>query len=280
MLKRVMVGVCRSPAQEALTSIAVKIAQRHGADITGLAIVDAERVAPVGPVAVGVFSAKLALREEEIDTARDQATEHMSDLRRRVEDAGLTYRQALIEGTTEEILEDVWRFQDLFVLSTRPWPLGEASALRETSVLRLIASGVRPVVAVPPHAPAAPEKIAVALSGSLESAKAMKHVLQLGIWPDAGLHLITSAPPKTGEPVEQLLQNAADYAAAYGIDVTTAVIDRPEDRTTAIMDEAAKVGAQALVIGSSYKRFLAVQRFGSHAQELMQNFPGPIFISH
>jgi nucleotide-binding universal stress UspA family protein len=166
------------------------------------------------------------------------------------------------------------------VLSTRPWPLGEASALRETSVLRLIASGVRPVVAVPPHAPAAPDKIAVALSGSLESAKAMKHVLQLGIWPDAGLHLITSAPPKTGEPVEQLLQNAADYAAAYGIDVTTAVIDRPEDRTTAIMDEAAKAGAQALVIGSSYKRFLAVQRFGSHAQELMQKFPGPIFISH
>jgi nucleotide-binding universal stress UspA family protein len=280
MLKRVMVGVCRSPAQESLTSLAIDIARRHGAEVTGLAIVDAERIAPVGPVAVGVFSAKIAERDDEIETARDQATEHMAVLRKRVEDAGLKFHQALIEGSTKEILEDVWRFQDVFVLATRPWPLGEGSALRETSVLRLIASGVRPVIAVPPHAPAAPDKVAVALSGSLESAKAMKQMLQSGIWRDAAIHLVTSAPPKSGEPVEQLLRNAADYVAAYGVDVTTAVIDRPEDRSAAIIDEAAKAGAQAIVIGSSYKRFLAVQRFGSHAQELMQKFPGALFISH
>ena len=91
MIKRVMVGVCRSPAQESLTSLAIAVAQRHGAEITGLAIVDAERVAPVGPVAVGVFSAKVAQREDEIDTARDQANDHMAIMRKRVEEAGLTF---------------------------------------------------------------------------------------------------------------------------------------------------------------------------------------------
>ena len=166
------------------------------------------------------------------------------------------------------------------MLSTRPWPLGEPSALRETSVLRLIASGVRPIIAVPAHAPAEPNKVAVALSGSLESAKAMKHMLQSGVWPDASVHLIISAPPKSGEPAEQLLRNAAGYAAAYGVDVTTSEIDRPEDRSSAIIGEAVSAGAQALVIGSSYKRFLAVQRFGSHAQELLQKFPGALFVSH
>ena len=280
MIKRVMVGVCQSPAQDSLISLATTIAQRHGADLTGLAIVDVERIAPVGPVAAGVFSAKIAERDEEIGAARDQATDHMNNLRKRVEETGLKFRQALLEGVTKDILEDVWRFQDIFILATRPWPLGEATALRETAVLRLIASGVRPVIAVPAKAKAAPQKIAVALSGSLESAKAMKNVLQLGIWPDAAVHLITSAPPKTGEPAEQLLEHAAGYAASYGIDVTSTIIDRPEDRSDAIINEALKAGAEALVIGSSYKRFLAVQRFGSHAQELMQRFPGALFISH
>jgi nucleotide-binding universal stress UspA family protein len=280
MLKRVMVGVCRSPAQESLTSLAIAIAQRHGAEITGLAIVDAERIAPVGPVAAGVFSAKIAQREEEVDAARDQATDHMATMRQRVEQAGLTFRHAFFEGPTQGTLEDVWRFQDLYVLATRPWPLGDSSAARESSVLRLIASGVRPVIAVPAHAPPVPAKVAVALSGSMESAKAMKHMLQLGVWPDASLHLIVCAPPKSGEPAKRLLECAADYAATYGVDVTSVVIDRPEDRSSAIVDEAARVGAQALAMGSSYKRFLAVQRFGSHAQELMQWFPGGLFISH
>ncbi len=280
MMKRVMIGVCRSPAQESLTSFAIELARRHGAEITGLAIVDSERIAPVGPVAVGVFSAKISQREQKIETARDQAAGQMMSLRERVEAAGIVFRQALIEGQSDEVLEDVWRFQDIFVLSNRPWPLGEPSALRPTSVLRLIASGVRPVIAVPQNAAASPKKVAVALSGSLESAKAMKQFLQLGVFPDAGLHLVTSSPSKSGEPAEQLLQNAADYAAKYGVDVSMSVIDRPENRTDAIIANAVDAGADAIVIGSSYKRFLAVQRFGSHAEELLQRFPGALFISH
>lgn len=280
MIERVLVGVCQSPAQTDLAALAVDIARRADATVTGLAIVDADRIAPVAPAVVGVYSSQIKEREYELGVAHDQANVHISHVRKAAEAAGVAFHELKLEGDSSKVLQDAWRFQDVFVMANRPWPLGEPSALQVTSVLRLIASGVRPVIAVPPGAATVPKTVMVALSGSLECAKSLKNLLQLNIWPDAALHMVTSAPCKTGEPAEHLLENAADYARDFGRQVTTKIIDRPEDRTGALLAAAAKVDAEAIVIGSSYKRFLAVQRFGSHAQELLQRFSGAVFVSH
>ena len=280
MIKRVLVGVCQSPAQNDMASLAVAIAQNAGASVTGLAVVDADRIAPVSPAVTGVYSSQIKQRESELAAARDQANVHMAPLRQAVEAAGVPFHEMKLEGDSADVLQDAWRFQDLFLMANRPWPPGERTAMQVTAVLRLIASGVRPVIAVPPGAAAAPKTVMVAMSGSLECAKSMKNLLQMNIWPDASLHLVTSAPVKTGEPAEQLLEHAAAFAQSYGRETSTQIIDRPADRTGALLGAAEEVGAEAIVIGSSYKRFLAVQRFGSHAQELLQRFPGAVFVSH
>ena len=111
------------------------------------------------------------------------------------------------------------------MLSNGPWLGGETAPRDVTQLLHFMVEGIRPILAVPPHAPLQRKKAMVALSGSMESAKALKHFLQLCAWPEISLHLVISGAPKTGGDPERLLAEAAGYVAAYGLDVTTSLLE-------------------------------------------------------
>ena len=116
------------------------------------------------------------------------------------------------------------------------------------------------------------------LATSLESAKAMKHLLQLNLSPDAAIHIVTAGSPKTGETAEELLEKASSYCKAHGYIVTSAVLDGAS--SDAILREAERVDADLISIGSSYKKFLLKERFGTHAKTILDKSPVAVFVSH
>ncbi len=280
MITRILVGVCRSPAQSAIAPIAVDTAARSQAVLTGMALVDSDRLVPSRPPTTGVFTSKLKEQAETLSRAYEDAGPPMRNLQESAERAGVAFREERIESGLDRTLSSAWQFQDLLLLANRPWLGGEESPRDVSTVLHFLAAGIRPILAVSPFAPSERRKVMVALSGSLESAKAMKHFAQMKPWPDIAVHLVTVGAPKSEKQPERLLSEAADYISSHGLEATTSVLDDAKDRVALLEREAAAVGADTLVLGSSYKRFLAMERFGTHALQLLHRFQGAIFLSH
>lgn len=290
MIKRILVGVCRSPAQSAVAPITVSIAARHHACVTAHPMIDANELAPLRPPSTGVFPSKIKARQELFDKAAEELAGPLRAFREQITGAGLAYEErGAVDGAQaaeagaeafDLTLANAWRFQDLLILSSAPWLAGEKAPRDVTAVLHALANGVRPILAVPPYAAGRCDKAMVALSGSLDSAKALKQFVQLAPWPDMALHLVTAGTPKNGGSAEDLLAEAAAFAQEHGFTVTTAALADAKKRSELLLREASDCGADVLVLGSSISRFLMRERFGTHVQQLTAGFAGPVFLSH
>lgn len=281
MIKRILVSVSRKPANSPETDLALALAKSQGARVTGFTAVDAGQIERATPSGIGVYSYQVKLREENLQNAKDEASQAIREFADRVREEGLEFRTASASGESDLTLADAWRFQDLCLMSTRPWDPGDEAPSDVSSVLHLVAMGLRPLITVPAKAKATlPRKVMIALSGSLDSAKAMKHFVQMNLFPDLSAHAVVSGSPKSGEGPEQLLSQAADYLESHGLKTTTKALGESDDRTALLLEEADRVGAELLVIGSSYKKFLSFERFGKHALGMLEQSDVPIFISH
>ncbi|MEM7170553.1 MAG: universal stress protein [Pseudomonadota bacterium] len=280
MIKRILAGVCRSPAQSAIVPMVTDLAANHSASVTGLALLDQEKIAPSRPPSTGVFSSKLKEREEVLSQAQQDNVRPLASLREAIEASGQAYDEQQVDGEFDESLRRIWSFQDLLVLSNTPWFAGEKTPRAPITLLQALADGIRPIISVPPYAGTDRQKALVALSGSLDSAKAMKHFVQLRPWPDIALHLVTVGEPKNAHSATELLNDAQGYATAHGFTVSTAALADTKDKTSALFQEAASVGADTLVVGSSYSRFLLREKFGSNVQQILAKFEGAVFLSH
>jgi len=280
MIKRILVSISESPTTSPETGLALNLARLHEARITGFTAVDADQIEQATPTSVGVFSYQIKLREENLQAAKDKANQAIGDFAETAKSEGIEFRTASASGRSDTTLADAWRFQDLCLMSTKPWGPGKDSG-DISSVLHLVAMGLRPLIAVPDQAASEiPEKVMIALSGSLDSAKAMKHFVQMGLFGKISAHVVVAGPPKSGESAEQLLEEASNYLESHGYSTTTSALEESGDRTSLLIDEAKKIGAGLLVIGSSYKKILTMERFGKHALGLLKESPIPIFISH
>ena len=81
------------------------------------------------------------------------------------------------------------------------------------TLARLISAGVRPIIAVSDTFRPI-QKVLIAYSGSMESAKTMKRFVQLRLWPDAKLKIVTFQSSE--EKARQLLYDASEYCRAHG----------------------------------------------------------------
>jgi nucleotide-binding universal stress UspA family protein len=281
MIKRILVSISQAPANSPETALALNLARHHGARITGFTAVDADLIRQDTPTSVGVFSYQIKLREENLRAANDMADHAIGEFRETCGNEGIEFHAAVASGGRDTTLGNVWRFQDLCLMSTTPWGPGDTKTGDISSVLHLIAMGLRPLIAVPANSSTSmPGKVMIALSGSLDSAKAMKHFIQMGLFGKIAAHVVVSGQPKSGESPEALLAEASAYLEAHGCSTTVAALEESSDRTSLLLDEAKRVGAGLLVIGSSYKKFLTMERFGKHALGLLEESPIPIFISH
>ncbi|MBM4003667.1 MAG: universal stress protein [Planctomycetes bacterium] len=142
------------------------------------------------------------------------------------------------------------------------------------ALARLVQAGVRPLVAVTKgHNPI--HKALVAYSGSMESAKAMKRFVQVRLWPDARLRIVTCEPPR--DEAEKFVGDAGEYCRAHGFDVDEAYL--PESPKSHLLPYAEAWGADLIVIGNSAKNLLLRQIFGETALHVIRHSDRPLFLA-
>jgi hypothetical protein len=78
----------------------------------------------------------------------------------------------------------------------------------ESILIRLIGSGARPLIAVTDKFHSI-SRVMIAYSGSMESATAMKRFVQMRLWPDVELKIVTFHPSE--DKAFELLREAEAY---------------------------------------------------------------------
>lgn len=281
MIKKILLSVSQVPAESSETALAVELAKRHEAEITGFTTVDTEHIAQQVPKAVGYYSFHIKEIEILVEAAEADAESAIQAVKSICDGEGVKFESASAAARGEVNLATVWRFHDLCVVPMNLWVPGASELASSDSILQLVMMGLRPLIAVPKSIPnPRPSKVLVALSGSLESAKALKHFIQLQLYPGIAMHLVTVGEPKSGETPQDLLDQASAFLESHGYPVTSASLEDTGDRVASLITEAERSGSDMFIIGSSYKRLLMLKRFGKHATGLLERSPLPIFISH
>ncbi|MFQ5740362.1 MAG: universal stress protein [Acidobacteriota bacterium] len=274
MIKRILVGIGDKTFSAAATQRAIELARCHEAELTAVSATDLKRLESVGPIPIGGESAARQLIEHRVETARRVVRETVAQFESACTDAGVTYRMRQVEEEPFEYLVDQARYHDLIVFGLRA--LFEQGAEEETpeELVRLVEGGVRPIIAVCEEFRPI-RKVLVAYSGSMESAEAMRRFLQLRLWPDASLRIVTFAHKDEGQ---ELLQDAGDYCRAHGFEPETEQV--PEAAQEKLLAYAADWEADLIVMGTSGRNFLIRRLFGATAFTVIRHADRSLFLCH
>jgi len=275
MIKRILVGLGGTPFTTVSTQCATELARLHQAQTTGVTVVNTSNLAGVGPVPAGAGLYAQRMREkkrqvtlEGIEHAIAAFKDHCSAnsvVCRRIE-----YEQK--DPFTAMIAEA--RYNDLTIFGLRSiFDYGFATD-PDKAIIKLVTQGVRPILAVAEHYRPV-KKALVAYSGSMESAKAMRHFLHLRPWPGVKLHIVHFKEGAENEPF--LLKDAAEFCQAHGFEVQTDLVGglARSDLLTFAQD----VDADLIVMGNSVQKTLIKQLLGSTVLETIKSADRALFLS-
>ncbi|MDP1602785.1 MAG: universal stress protein, partial [Legionella sp.] len=141
------------------------------------------------------------------------------------------------------------------------------------TLARLIAAGVRPIIAVSNEFRPI-QKVLIAYSGSIESAKTMKRFAQLRLWPDIKLKIVTFQ--SSDDKARHLLCDASEYCRAHGFHVETD--SNPGSPKDFLLPMATVWQADMIVMGNSGHNLLVKRILGETALHIIRNADRPLFM--
>jgi nucleotide-binding universal stress UspA family protein len=275
MIKRILVGVAGTPALPSKIECAIDLAQRHDAEIGVLSVVDVDRLAKVGPVPLGAGHYAWRLREKRIERSHSLDENAIARFEEACKAANVPLHVIRSEKDPLKALTQLTRYYDLCVLGARGWFDYQVMPEPRNALLSVVAGGVRPILAITEGMDPV-RRAVIGYNGSIESARTMKHFIQLALWPEMELHIVCVGSPKTGERREDLIDAAAACARAHGFDPILAHCEG--DPAKALHEYAVGVNAGIIAIGSSCRRVLLNRRFGKNVRTLLETSDLPLFL--
>ena len=91
MVKRILVALSGTPFTHVAVRSAVELAQRHGASVTGVTVVDVERLSAVGPVPIGGAAAAHSLAEHRVAVTQEKVEAEIAGFEKACREASVEY---------------------------------------------------------------------------------------------------------------------------------------------------------------------------------------------
>jgi nucleotide-binding universal stress UspA family protein len=273
-IKRVLLGLGGTDYTPVAVQRAVELARRHGAEITGVTVIDEAQLRNVGPVPAGGGHAARALREHRVRVTQERIREAIDGFQDRCASAGVPFRVQQETGEAFALLTSLARYHDLMIFGLRSvFDHGFGVDPRDT-LARLVRSGVRPLIAVSREYREI-RRVLLAYGGSAGSAKAVKRFVQSRLWPDMQLRLLTCELP--AKESETLLDDMAAYCRAHGFEVEKEhSSEAPKSR---ILAAAAEWNADLVVLGNGARSLWLNKVLGSTTLHVVQNADRPLYLT-
>ncbi len=274
MIRRILVGLGDQTYASAATLMAIDIARAQRSSLTGLCILDRERIGATGPVPVGGGSAAADLRAHRIAKAKKIIVEVTKEFGNSATRAAIEHSINNPEGDPYQCMSDAARYHDLIVCGLGH--LFEHGVVDEppAELIRLVQAGVRPLITVSPKHRRI-NNVLIAYSGSMESAKAMKRFAQLRLWPDANLRVVTFEHSQA--TARSLLGDAVNYLRSHGFSVDSDY--EPSSAKRSLLPYANDWNADLIVMGNSNRNLILRRIFGETMLHTVQHADRPLFLA-
>jgi len=274
MLKRILVGLGGTDYTVAAINQAVSLAMAHDAELTGVCVIDPSRVSPIlsmpigdGPIAYPETGSFMAKARERVEWATHEFT-------KACQAAGVKHRIVREVGEPISLMTAEARYHDLMIFGLKSLFESDLVADPHDALVRLVQSGVRPLLAVSKtFLPI--NKVLIAYSGSMESAKAMKQFVEMRLWPVSQVRIVCFEDGKGH--ARQLVADAADYCRAHGLAAETeCVTGSPKEH---LLSYIQNWGADLTVLGNSAQNLILRRIFGETALHVIRNAEQPLFLA-
>ncbi|QDV74783.1 universal stress protein [Botrimarina mediterranea] len=269
-------GACYT---EAATQTAIELARRNEALLTGVTIVNTAQLGSLGPAPIGAGAMAAEMREHRFAETRDRVAAAVVAFENACTAAGLRYK-VLREERSEpfDYLISQARYHDLTLIGLRGLfeygVAGEAHYNAADTMVKLIAGGVRPLIATgPKYRPI--NRVMIAYSGSPQSAKTMRRFVQMRLWPDATVRVVAFGDDY--ERRQRHLSHAAGYFEAHDIDVELDY--QPGDARKGLLEAAHEWNADLIVMGNSHRTLISRKVLGDTVLETIHHSDLPLFLS-
>ncbi|MCG6892667.1 MAG: universal stress protein [Desulfobacteraceae bacterium] len=281
MIRRLLVGLGGTPFTEVAIQRAVELACAHGAHVTGVTVVDEKELLKIGPVPAGGSVYAQRMRDQRLEVSRervDASVDRFEEICTRFEAActrqGISHSVEREAGDPFALMISHARYHDLTIFGLRSLFDYGLTPEPNDALVRLVAGGVRPIVAVSPIYREV-RKALIAYNGSMESAKAMRRFVQMRLWPEVDLEIVHFS--NSASEAKPLLSAAADYCRAHGYRADTVWIDA--DARTETLAYAKRSEADIVVMGNSVRSLLMRKLIGDTVLHTIQNADRPLFLS-
>lgn len=283
-IRDILVHLDASARSDVRLAVATDLAQRHGAHLTALFVIDQLSAAFFYGDIGGFVDAQLV--EEMMDRIRERA---MVDARRveqgfreRLRRDGIEGEWRLVEGIAAETVALHARYADLAVLGQHD-PDDTALPGAAEVIASTLLSGGRPVLVVPYTGPIATlgQTVLVAWKSNRESARALNDALPLLRQAQSVTVLAVNPEDGIGGDGDVPAADIALHLARHGIKATAAHTVAAEISVgDALLNHADEMGADLIVAGGYGHARLREFAFGGVTRTLLTTMTVPVFLSH
>lgn len=269
MIKRILVGLAGTPYTPVVIQRGVQLAQLHGAELTGVTVLDPRRLpAPPRQVTGAIRDRRIAMTEARI-------AQSIHDFEAACATANIAQSVVRETGDAFTNLVSLARYHDLMVFGLRSafdydFLAGDAESL----LIRLVSAGVRPIISES-ESYRDISRVLIAYNGSMESAKAMKRFVQMRLWPHVELKIVTFH--ESDSAAFELMRHAEKYCRAHGFNVCHQ--SNPGDAKVLLLAAANLWQADMIVMGNSARSVLLRNVLGDTLLETIRNSQVPLFLA-
>ena len=288
MIKRILIGLGGTRFTTVAIQRAVELAKQNEAEVTAVTAMDLKRI--LQPVPADDQDRRHDQRQERLDVVKQRVEEAISEFESACTTAGIKHAVQWEFGDPFTRMAELARFHDLMIFGLRSLFDYDFGVEPRNALARLVAHGVHPILAVSDHYREM-RRVLLTYSGSPQSAAAIKRFVQLRLWPDAALRIVTFERP--ADESKRLLAEAAEYLEIHGL--TADVHYGPGKPQILIPQHALEWEADLVVLGTSAEKLLydddwansesslagVLQRqaVGTTALHLIQNASCALFLS-
>ena len=274
MIRRILVALSGTPFTKVAVRRAIELAQRHGAELTGVTIVDPKRIANVGPVPIGGQAAAAELVEHRVEVTAEHVDEAIALFESGCKGAGLTGVLDREEGEVLQRLAGLWRYHDLMIFGLRGLFDYGVVYNPDDTLARIVTRGISPIIAVSDEFREI-RRVLIAYSGSVVSSKAMKRFAQMRPWVDVEVKVASFGfKPEQAGP---LLDGARTYLESHGYAPETENL--PGDPREGLIQHATDWNADIIVMGAASRNRLAKLILGETALGTVCHANTPLFLA-
>lgn len=275
MMKRILVGLAGTTYTPVAIERAVALAKAHDAEVTGVTILDANRIRSLGGTVLPPWEDADAIRKQRRVVTEDHIAQSIRDFEAACATTGVKHSVVEENGDPFSRLVDLARYHDLMVFGVRSvfeWDFHAGDP--ESLLIRLVAAGVRPLIAESEKFRPI-SRVLIAYNGSMESAKAMKRFVQMRLWPGASLKIVTFHP--SDDKAYELMRAAEDYCRSHGHSVCHQ--SNPGDPKVLLLAAATLWQADMIVMGNSARSVLLRKVLGDTLLGTLRDTQIPLFLA-